>query len=249
MSQLPSWMIQHQRAVEARKRRVQTLAAQQLAYSFQPRVDFHTAPGWREVGMYFTMAEHPMFVKDPDVTRAIQKFDPGVVPLGVYWVFRSPEDCENPHEEVFFRHVVARYNPEPKNELTRFRVEGIPVWFKGEVPNQIEYICEGERDPKIPDLPGRYEPWDWKLYYKLRAAYTYDLEVREQQRRVRKIAEDAQIRKQKLAEEMAYRQADVESYINRKLENASEQEMKEFALHGIEKAGPKLFTDLGGKKK
>lgn len=241
MEGVPSWV--HQ--AEARRRaRVASLqaAADAAKISVPVRDSFHTAPGYREIGMEFTTGEGESF-RDPAVTKAIRVFDPTMIPVWVRWAFLSPSDTGEPKLVVFGRHGIARYVEDPHGELPPFPIIR-SLYYDGPLPNKLELILEGEKDPRYSDLPGKFVPWDWALHARLRAAYNV-WSVREAKRKfVTEVLEARERAAEKRRAEEAYVRADLDRYATRKLEQVSEVEMKERFLGGPE-IKKKVLLDLG----
>lgn len=213
--QLPSWL---------RKQSRGSLAAPPITYEVAD--SFHTAPGWRDVGMEYSLIPDSSYPPDSQVTRAIHSFDPGVIHLWVRWIFMSPSNTGNPQIEVFGRHAVGRYVKNPHGQVEPFRID-VPANYHGPVPNLIERILMGEPDSRARDLPGIYVPWDWKLYYDLRNDYLL-ASVKD----IKKLAVEDQAMawlryRASLLADRAYRNADIRAYAERKLANVSELEAKE----------------------
>lgn len=130
------------------------------------RDSFFTAPGWREVAVEYTCVPDVMYPWDPKVMRAINVFAPDAVPLWVRWVFRSPEDEENPIDVVFGRHALGRAIEHLKMERSDFPCT-MPAGATFPRPNRIWFIHMGEMPQHdYLDLPGDYLPFDGTLVQK-----------------------------------------------------------------------------------
>lgn len=211
--------------------------------SYEVADSFYTAPGWREIGMEYSLVPDVSYPPDPQVTHAIHSFDPGVIPLWVRWIFLSPQDTGNPEIVVFGRHAVGRYVKNLHGGIEPFSMD-VPSNYHGPLPNIIERILQGRADPRATDLPGAYKPWDWSLFYELRSDYLEDIKT------VKEMAIDAPREswlryKAWMAYENSIRQKAIRDYASRKLENVSEVEAKERFLGKREKE-VKPFFDMGG---
>lgn len=136
------------------------------------RDSFYTAPGYREIGMFYSCVPDPAYPWDPRVMREIQKLAPDAVPLWVHWVFLSPQETGNPKIEVFGRHALGRVIRNQRGYLEPFRVLMPTMPCQGltfEKPNDIWFIHQGPmgRHPKYKDLPGDYLPFDHNLLAKV----------------------------------------------------------------------------------
>lgn len=138
------------------------------------RTDFFSAPGWRQVKVEYSCIPDAVYPWNPLVLKAIWEFAPDAVPLWVRWVFRSPQDEENPHDVVFGRHALGRRIEHLQMERLDFHCTMPSMPCQGltfEKPNRIWFIHEGE-SPKERnvDLPGDYLPFDATIYDKAEAA-------------------------------------------------------------------------------
>ena len=195
------------------------------------RDSFYSAPGWRELDMEFSCCEGE-YPRDPAVTRAIRTFDPDMIPLWVRWVFLSPQETGAPYVEVFGRHAIGRWvkNPHYLHEPLRVLT---PFHWRGPTPNQVDLILEGVPDPRAADLPGAFVPWDWRLYYFLRKAYTDHRSAKELAKQFVHDPAEAQRRAQEqVRAEFEYRQRDLQRYAQKQLDKVSEVEAREFFTGG-----------------
>lgn len=236
MPKIPDWVWQQEKTELARINQLrQSLPSRSIPIRSKPR-------GWREVGMFFSLEEHVLYPREREVTEAIKQFDPFLVPMGVYWVFK-PEGSED--EYVFFRHVVGRFNDDPLYERPEgLRVDNVPSGYKGHIPNQVILIWEGEEHPESKSLPKAYKPWNWELHQKLKDSWVLNLSLQEmKQKFVHDKAEEEERVNQKAREEREYINKDLNDFVARKLEQISEVEMKEWALGGKRiKKSPKLYS-------
>lgn len=204
----------------------------------KPAVDFQTAPGWREVAVEYSCIPDSMYPWDPCVMKAIRVLALDAVPMWVRWVFRSPQDTENPHDVVFGRHALGRSIDHQKSELDGFRCE-MPTMpcqgLKFSKPNRIWFIHEGERPTeRFVDLPGDYLPFDETLYLKvldMSAGFRMtDKEYKEALREqfIHKPERERQKRIAANADDMEQRSKDWHSYADKIMKSISDVEIKEF---------------------
>lgn len=126
------------------------------------RDSFHSAPGWRDLGTYYSCVPDAVYPWDPVVMRRIREFAPDAVPLWIKWVFRSPEDESDPHVEVYGRHGLGRVLDKGRTETFPFHVTMPTMPSQGlyfKKPNNIWFIHDGAPN-KRPELPGNYLPFD-----------------------------------------------------------------------------------------
>lgn len=128
------------------------------------RTDFHTARGYRFIGMFYTCVPDPVYPWDPKLMKLIREFAPDAVPLWVHWVFRTPRDIEDERDVIFGRHALGRVIKPARTGLTPFRCDMPTMPCQGltfEKPNAIWFIHQGDspRDEYL-DLPGCYLPFD-----------------------------------------------------------------------------------------
>lgn len=205
------------------------------------------APGYREVGLFFSCVpdvEHPW---NPEVVKAIWEFDPAFVPCYLKWVFQAPEDQSTHASEVVFgRHVMARHVEAPVNELDDFDCAMPPMPCQGltfKKPNVLVSILMQPNNEN--DLPGAYIEFDMQIVSWLRSKF---LENQTPKEAARNYIENAKMasaqRKEKLLMDMAARHGDVNKYITKKLGEVSDLEVKQFLL-GKKSRNKKVFVDLG----
>jgi hypothetical protein len=166
--------------------------------------------GWREVGQFFSLSDPCLYPRDPAVTAAIRTFDPDMIPMWVSWVFLPDvKDAASHRPLVVGRHAIGHYSAFRPDEFHSTPILVPPNYF-GPIPNHLDLILEngpGER-PDAP-LPGPFEPWDWKLYYKLRLMYARKTgkeavaDLREQQYRKQLRREKNQAALQQFQREMS----------------------------------------------
>lgn len=206
------------------------------------------APGWIEVGAFYSCVEDPAYPWDPAVVQAIREICPDFIPMWVNWVFSEPIDTEGKgREHVFGRHVIARYvdNPLLKHDF-EVLMPSYPSKIIPRRPNYIELILEGEPiDPRNTDLPGEYMPLDWDVVAGLKRAYT-EVDTKEWRERFIE-ARREKVRKvqERRAEENFYKQRELQKYADKQFENVSEAMARDYALGDNRK--PVKPTVLVGK--
>ena len=241
---LPEWV------AEADRKRVAELNKARLsAPSFQHKVadSFHTAPGWRELSFELTCIPNGQYPWNPEVIKAIWKFDPTLVPMWVNWAFAPPgQDNE---VVVFGRHVIGRHEPLLCGEAPEFFVSMPSMPCQGltfKKPNVLELVLMMPRNSQYPeaaDLPGDFLAFDWPIVEWLRERFKasqksgqdmardYINAKREEEDRNRACRED----------EMAYRMRDLERYVSRKLDQVSEVEIRDHLL-GERKGSSRIYS-------
>jgi len=237
------WVREQQLFVEQRKRQLEATAP---TITLPVRDSFHTAPGYRELGMEFTCIPDSAYPWDPAVLKQIWSFDPTVVPLWLRWVFLSPSDTGNPQVVVFGRHAIGRALKNPHAELVPLPVEMPSMPCQGVTfskPTLIEFIWMGKAPEKYVDLPGEYLPFNSMLSSYMRHRYL-EISVAEAKRRIIDGQQEAEEkRKHKAREEDAYHRRTLEKYVNKQLEKVSEVEMAEhFGQLRQGKKEPKPFV-------
>lgn len=226
MTGLPAWY------GEAERRWIQKQRALQAAANAMPvgrpiADSPSNAPGWVDMGQQYSLAEDVEHPRDPTVTKAIQVFDPKLVPLWCRWGFLAPVTKEL---VVFGRHAVGRWVDNPHSEK-----EALPGMGLLNLVNQVEFIWEGtifgQRDPRGSDLPGLYLPWDWRLYSFCREKFVAQPDIKAMKQQFIQAPLEA---KQKASEatkaDLAYRAKDLQKFVDKKLEEAGEVEMKRHFL-------------------
>jgi hypothetical protein len=238
MSAIPDWVEEADKKNIAELRQLNDAAP---ALERPVRDSFHTAPGWREVAFELTCSPDPAHPWDPEVVKAIWRFDSGLVPMWVNWVFAPPGDDAG--RVVFGRHVLGRYEPHRKGDAPEFRVQ-MPTMpcqgIKFERPNVLELVLmmpTNTQYPDAPDLPGDYIPFNWAIVEWLRERYKASQKggkeiARDYINAQREATEKAQAARD---DEMEYRRKDLEKYVNKKLEQVSEVELKNHFLRDKER--------------
>lgn len=113
--------------------------------------------------MHYTCVPDSVYPWDPVIMKRIREFAPDAQPLWIKWVFRSPEDEENPHDVVYGRHALGRYLNKGRTEMFPFKCTMPNTPYGGFMPvrpNNIWFIHDGARDEKNQELPGNYLPFD-----------------------------------------------------------------------------------------
>lgn len=187
-----------------------------------------TAPGYRDRGMQITAVDDAAYPKDPAVTDALRFVDQGkglLIPLWIRWSFLSPSDDGAERIVTFGRHAIGRYIYDPVTWRAPLDCT-MPPNADFPMPNQLDRILEGRRDPRYADLPGAYLPWDWRLVYhptirlsikELKQRYIDDVRARHL----------AAVKVQRDIEADLRREA--QPYWDKKLEKVSDVEWAEFA--------------------
>lgn len=243
---LPSWYGKYL-AKHAEKQKALRKYSESLSTAARPlRTDAHSAPGWRDLGMEISCIPDAVYPWDREVLRAVREFDPGVVPIWVRWIFLSPQDTGEPEVVVFGRHGIARRLPrDPKSpEPVPLQIMGFESGRPQPHPHLIEFIWMGARDKRASDLPGAYKPFDWEMYHWMRNNYQTK-SVKELVREAVFNPEDrrkAEFKKKQAEDD--YRRADLERFVNNKLSQVSEVELRDHFLGDKEKKS-KPTVDLG----
>lgn len=202
------------------------------------RDSFYTAPGYREIGMFYSCVPDPAYPWNSTIMREIQKLAPDAVPLWVHWVFMSPQDTGNPKIVVFGRHALGRVIKEQHGWLAPMRVLMPTMPCQGlrfEKPNDIWFIHQGRmgEHPKYKDLPGDYLPFDYDLLAKVqdmaRAFAMTDKEYREHLEDIMIVEPTKAVRRKvrQARDQRLYKEADLGRYLDKQYEKVSEVEAKE----------------------
>lgn len=125
---------------------------------------------WRPVGAVVSAVPDVIYPWDPAVVRAIHEFDPNVIPLMVRREYRAATGgrltfrCHAIGSHVWNRTEVAA--PWTRSVLT-------PTWLVDPLrrPTQMDLHLEDRTTRTGDGRPGRYLPFDWRVYYALRANY------------------------------------------------------------------------------
>lgn len=110
----------------------------------------------------YTCVAPPGFEKDPAVARAIQSFDPGVIPIWRLQRWKFPGESKI---TLVVHHGIGRYYPYPRQLRRPFHCP-MPVGAEYPAPNFLDAILEdtGTISFKMGG-PGTYMPWDWSIFY------------------------------------------------------------------------------------
>ena len=201
-------------------------------------IAFPERKGWQEVGLFFTCkpnVEHPW---NPNIIKAIWEFDPRVIPCWVNWVFLAPpEDSDAGREVVFGRHVLALHIEDPQADIDEFPCE-MPIMpcqgIKFKKPNKLVSILMKPNGKN--DLPGEYLEMDWPVVEWLRSRFVREESAKELASTfINSAREEYNRRKAQLSDDMEYRRRDLQKFVNSKLANVSEVEIKEYLLRKKER--------------
>lgn len=209
-------------------------------------IEFKERKGWQEKGLYFTCKPNVAHPWNPSVVKAIWEFDPRIVPCWVNWVFLAPpEDANAGQEVVFGRHVLALHIEDPEAEIDDFPCEMPAMPCQGisfKKPNKLVSILMHKNEKN--DLPGDYIEFDWPIVEWLRARFVREQSAKELAREyVNSVREGYNRRKAQLADDMEYRRRDLQKFVDSKLANVSEVEIKNYLLRKRERAKkPFLIT-------
>ena len=240
---VPDWVLQadKQRIAELEKAR---LSATQVV---RPVADsFHTAPGWREVAFELTCIPNQAYPWNPEVIKAIWKFDPTLVPIWVNWVFAPPgKDNER---VVFGRHVIGRHEASLRSDLEDFpcTMPSMPcqgITFKK--PNVLELVLmmpDNSQFPNVSDLPGDFIAFDWPIVEWLRERFKASQNTQLAKDYINRQRESEEKAKQAMEDDAAYRLRDLQKFVDKKLEQVSEVELRDHILGKKDRqAKPILF--------
>jgi hypothetical protein len=199
------------------------------------RDSFYTAPGYREIGMFYSCVPDPAYPWDPKIVREIWKWAPDAVPMWVHWVFLSPQETGNPKIEIFGRHALGRVIKNRRGSLEPMRVLMPTFPCQGltfEKPNDIWFIHQGPMGlhKKYKDLPGDYLPFDSDLVMKVaEASQGFKMTEAEYRAHLTKVMITDPIKRElariaALKAERAYARGDVLEYVDRQYEKVGDQE-------------------------
>ena len=196
-----------------------------------------TAPGWREIDVAYSCIPDPVYPWDPQVMRAILEFAPDAVPMWVHWVFLSPSETGNPEVVVFGRHALGRRIRNLTSELEPFRCAMPTMPSQGlsfERPNRIWFIHEGSPNPKYPDLPGTFLPFDGSILDRAKkSAIGFRMTEKEfvetmKEEFIERERAAKDLRLQQLDEDMDDRRRDFEAYAQKQFDQISESEAESY---------------------
>jgi len=203
------------------------------------RDSFYTAPGYREIGMFYSCVPDPAYPWDSKVMREIWKYAPDAIPMWVHWVFLSPQETGNPEVVVFGRHALGRRIENQRGYLEPFRCHMPTMPCQGlhfERPNDIWFIHQGPmgKHPKYKDLPGDYLPFDSDLVKKVadisQGFKMTDAEYRKhlEEVMIRNPIAREMLRVKHNSSEKAYARRHVDEYVDRQYEKVGDQEVLDF---------------------
>lgn len=199
---------------------------------------FDQAPGYREIGMFYTCVPDVQYPWDPTIMKEIWRFAPDAIPMWVQWVFLGPKE-RGEHIEVFGRHALGRKIWHPNYDLTPFHCEMPSFPCQGlsfEKPNYIWFVHEGAKlnDGKYKDLPGNFLGFDDSILRRAKdEAVGFNMTEREfiefmRETYIEKPRLERERRLKALEEDMAARDADFEKYARGQMDKISDVEIKEF---------------------
>jgi hypothetical protein len=231
-----------------------------------------SAPGWLNVGYYYSAVPDVEYPWDPAVVRAFREISDDVVPIMIRSVWRWSNYYElgklGP-ALVLKRHGIARavrnattvhefHCEMPGAPTPGLRIPGRPV--DDSVPNYIEIVWhDRDRRDLSFDLPGAYLPFDWEFFQlHRRAAQDFERD-KQRSRRARAANGDvvaSGVARPKLdalksdrtavsahrASEAAYERADIEAFYSAV---PSDVELKEIALGGPKVPSPPVSVTVG----
>jgi hypothetical protein len=221
------------------------------------RDSFYTAPGYREIGMFYSCVPDAAYPWDPKVMREILQLAPDAIPMWVQWVFLSPQETGNPEIVVFGRHALGRHIVNHVGYLEPFRVLMPTMPCQGlrfERPNDIWFIHQGPmgQHPKYKDLPGDYLPFDSDLVSKVAdIAQGFKMSDKEyraylQEILINKPIRDEEQRLAHIASEHEYARKQIMPFVDRQYNNVSEKEALDFYRgRGVREPEKKPFVTVG----
>lgn len=171
---------------------------------------------FRQIGEdKYTCVAPAGFEKDPAVTRAIQSFDPGLIPIWRLQRWKFPGEDK---ETLVVHHGIGRFYPYPRHIRRPFHVT-MPTGAEHPAPNFLDAVFE-DTDSLTFKMggPGVYMPWDWSTYYFCRrefdriTAEKYLLLIEAHRERM-------ETERRKFEEEVEYRKKQIEPWILKKLED------------------------------
>jgi len=197
--------------------------------------DFHSARGMREVAVEYTCIPDAQYPWDPLMMKLIWEFAPDAVPLWVRWVFRTPQDEENPHDVVYGRHALGRV-VRARTDLFPLKASmpTMPVFgLKFAKPNVLWFIHEGAVDPTKRGMPGNYLPFDWSIVQRAKdSSEGFKMSDKEYREHLHNLWIDKPrtARDKRIADweqDMAYRDQDFQRYYAKLADHISDVEIAE----------------------
>jgi len=195
----------------------------------------------------------PGFEKDPAVTRAIQSFDPGVIPIWRLQRWKFPGEGKS---TLVVHHGIGRYYPYPRHLRRPFHVT-MPVGAEYPAPNFLDAIFEDTSTVSFKmGGPGVYMPWDWSTYYWCRRQYDA-ITAERYMKRLEAHWERMERDRKSFEEELEYRKKQIEPWILKKLEDevseadweqllefhAENQQRRTMGRAPIRRKAPQLYVD------
>jgi len=228
------WIAEGRRRAQTR---LQSIAdsAPSLSVPIHDSADY--ARGWKFLGEFYSCIPDCAYPWNPSIVHAIREFCPDVMPISIRTAWQSSRLDGEPRTMVLVRHGIARYVRDPICPVHHFDCAmpstPVPGGVRLRKPNYIELNWyDREVRPYGYDLPGAYLPFDWELYTSLRTAYVDNLNPEEL---VEKLIAPAERKKSvaaaQSADEHAYVDRDIQSYISKKLETLSDSEQKEVVMN------------------
>lgn len=212
---------------------------------------------FRQIGEdKYSCVAPPGFEKDPAVTRAIQSFDPGVIPIWRLQRWKFPGDAQ---ETLVVHHGLGRYYPFPRHLRRPFHVT-MPAGAEYPAPNFLDAIFEDTSTITFKmGGPGVYMPWDWSIYYWCREQFDR-ITAEKYEELVEAHRERMERQRREFEEELEYRRKQVEPWILKKLEgevseadwmqllefHAENQRRRTMGLDPIRRKDAKLYVGAGG---
>lgn len=202
------------------------------------RDSFHTAPGFRTVGLEFTCVPQAGTPWDPEVIKKLWELDKRYTPLWVRYILKVPADWGTNETILIGRHALGLRVNSPNNDLPDFPCQMPQMPCNGitlEKPNVVHTILQGEA-PKGGmecELPGEYQPFNMNLYYseKSKLDKWHNKSAKEIAREIITTGREAEESYKKLKGlENEYIQKDLLKFTQKKLDQVSELEAKEYLM-------------------
>jgi hypothetical protein len=200
--------------------------------------------------MEYTCIPDAVYPWDASLMKKVLEFSPDAVPLWIHWVFRTPEDQENPHDVVFGRHGLGRAIKPARSDLIPFRCSMPTMPCQGitfEKPNAIWFIHQGDSPTEqYVDLPGEYLPFDMGMVMKAWDSWAgadtqteeeFKEDLRDELYRIP--MQKAEERREVSAEEMEERNRDFAEYAKKIIDNISDTEIAAYQAWRAAKFGIK----------
>lgn len=149
--------------------------------------------------------------------------------LWAKWIYQVPVERSDSYEtHIEGRHCVGRYKWNPWNPPVQWEIE-TPSNYRGPVPNILEVQFDHQLGATDNDFPGPYEPFDWNVYYQLRAAYDDSTRAADLAHDMVKAKLDQiETRRNRRREELEYINRDFRAWAQKKLDTVSDVEIKEY---------------------